>query len=74
MRSTPVLAVNAVGNFGVSNSAGASVVITAFANDQASTYTPVFYVTVASGLIAGNGTVFWANNNTNARLTATADI
>ena len=61
-------------NYSLFNSGGSGVVATALAFNAGSAHSGEVFVTVASGLVAGNATVLIANNNTTAYLGWSAEL
>jgi hypothetical protein len=74
MRISPTITFSSVGQYALYNAIGAPVVATAISISEKTPYSAEIFVTVASGLIAGNGTMFMPNNNNTSTITFDAEI
>jgi hypothetical protein len=76
MRTSPGLSVSSISHWTACNTTGANITATNITLGTTSTGTRcgVFYVTVASGLVAGSASLLQANNTTSARLYFSAEL
>jgi hypothetical protein len=77
-RAAPTLTVSSASNWAVTNSGGGTIALTALAINGSGTVVSSKSVslrwTVASGMVAGNGTELLANNTTSARINFSAEL
>jgi len=74
MRTVPTITYSAPGTFMVHAVNGSATVVTGVTDSNRSNRIFRTDITVASGLVAGNGTTFWSNNTTLATIDANAEI
>lgn len=74
MRATPTLSTGTLSDLCVITAVGGQAAVTALSATYMSRFMLGVQATVASGLVAGNGAVLTANNNTNARLKLDAEL
>ena len=74
MRATPTMTAQSAGNYRVYSSSSAPTVTSITTNGSATPNTYDFNIGVASGLTAGNGSVFQANGTTTNKITFNAEL
>jgi hypothetical protein len=74
MRVTPSASVSAAGDFASTSSTGSTITCTAVTFQSSGAKSLGIKTTVASGLVAGNSSLFLSNNTTSARIKASAEL